>query len=188
MRIRQAIGILKAKEAGADFRQHDLEKALGLLSKKPEVVERIACKPHWCRFWGSRYFVEPALVYERFGDGRCWGTLSPTNTRPNHYLIMGDSSWSDCRGSTSAAFYTALDQLILPAIEEQYGSDTFWCEECGNEWWEEENTCCSRERCWPALDSEGCGWCFPCYRNYYVSKSQKRRWAAKKAERKGARP
>lgn len=182
MRFRTAKKILKILDTPrlcgrSPLRPDKIHEALGIMSRAPRAVERLVCRPTRIRFWGQYSVVTPALVYQRFGDGRCWGTLSPMNTRPNFYLIMGDSSWEADPDSDS--FRDAFDEEIYPAIDEQYGTTDFWCDVCDKEYAEIGDECCLPDRAFPSRDPDGSVWCFPCYptgwRDYHCRQVWRRR-------------
>lgn len=165
MNIRIAAKILTTVDRWPRYSIHrpqSVREALSTMSRYPQLVERIVCRPEAVCWWGSDYQIIPALVHERFGDGAFWGTIQPLNTRPEYYLVMGDSAWE-----RPDAIWDVLDSDILPAIEDQYGRHDFECDFCDcTGWGQGHDDCeCYDERGWPALDDEcGCGWCFPCYR------------------------
>lgn len=43
--------------------------------------------------WTQPYMVRPALIKERFGNGRRLLWISPTMHRPNYYLVWVDDRW-----------------------------------------------------------------------------------------------
>ena len=48
-----------------------------------ETLKRLTRK-RLVRFWGRRYFVTPALVAEKLGDGKKLIRFEPMDTRPNY--------------------------------------------------------------------------------------------------------
>jgi hypothetical protein len=141
-------------------RPHTVREALSVMSRHPRLVERIACRPEVVHWWGCDCEIKPALVHHRFGDGSFWGTVSPLNTRPDYYLVMGDSSWAQ-----PDAIWDVLETDILPAIEDQYGRFDRECDLYYD------------ELGWPALnDNCGCTWQFPCYRAVMARQYRCDRW------------
>jgi hypothetical protein len=100
--------------------------------------------PHKRRMWGQDVQCEPKLVTEVFGDGKKLICLTPTNTRPNYYVVRVDSTWSLSNWADGELFIDHLDD-IYEAIEDEYGRS-----------YDEET---EEHRGWPALsDDSGSSW------------------------------
>lgn len=111
------------------------------------AMERF-CKPRMASLWGQKSRVTPALVPVVFGDGKKWICLTPAATRPNYYVILGDSAW-DLDNSGNNPFCEYLEQ-VYQAIETSFGNSDDEREEGETKrQWE-------RRTNWPAL-STGCG-------------------------------
>lgn len=100
-------------------------------------------------FWGSDHDVTPLLVDEVLGDGMTLCQMVPLNTRPDYYVIRIDGSW--LKGDEDAFYDDGLEQ-IYQAIEDQYGSRDFYCEDCGESGWNDSDCSCNESREWPALN------------------------------------
>lgn len=183
MKVRTAKQILRTIDSrrlrqGRIHRPATVREALRVMSRFPKVVDKMVCTPQTVHRWGYDHVITPVLIYQRFGDGGFWGTLSPMNDRPEEYLIMGDSAWAADPNSDS--FRDALDRDIYPAIEDQCGSQQFYCDICNKTYAENGDRCCKDERAWPALDDEGSSWCFPVFdaqrANDYRFARAGRRW------------
>jgi hypothetical protein len=99
-------------------------------------------KPYWTRFWGRRCKVKPKLVTAVLGDGKTLISLTPLNTRPQHYFVFIDSSWFPTQDGEE--IYDHLDE-ICDAIEDEFGCKYY----DGN----------PKPNGWPALDLDaGCSW------------------------------
>lgn len=70
------------------------------------------------RFWGRLHFITPRLSSAIFGDGMQLIYVTPLNTRPNHYVVRVDSSWTDFN---SDDFRDHIDEILLD-LEEEYGN------------------------------------------------------------------
>jgi hypothetical protein len=66
--------------------------------------------------WGSEHKITPLLVTEVFGDGRALFAIIPLNTRPNYYVVRGDSSGKGMSTNETADWI----EKIRDAIEEDY--------------------------------------------------------------------
>lgn len=45
------------------------------------------------RLWGQKHTITPRLVGQIWGDGKKLIGIQPLNTRPNYYVVCGDSNW-----------------------------------------------------------------------------------------------
>lgn len=90
--------------------------------------------------WTKPYWVQPALVKRRFGNGKKLLALTPIMHRPNYYLVWIDDRWDLHNGDE---WLDVLDQ-IWEAIGEEFCSrsedsdDYQWPEEDsagGCAWW-----------------------------------------------------
>lgn len=57
---------------------------------KPSTLTSLT-SPRTATLWGNDYTITPALVSRIDGDGLRLLTVTPTNTRPNYYLVRVDS-------------------------------------------------------------------------------------------------
>lgn len=90
--------------------------------------------------WTQPYMVRPALLKEKFGNGKRLLWLSPIMHRPNYYL-----AWVDDRWDLDNEFREHLDDIIN-AIGEEFGTRDH----------AEENPQPYR---WPEEDlDDGCSW------------------------------
>jgi len=90
--------------------------------------------------WTQPYWVRPALIKKRFGNGKRLLALTPIMHRPHYYLVWIDSEWD-------------LDEDVwLDRLEEIWEAIS---EECGSRPEDAE------EYNWPEEDSAGgCAWWF----------------------------
>lgn len=68
------------------------------------------------RFWGSAYRITPLVVPAVFGDGRALFHITPLLTRPNFFVVRGDSSWLNVWPGSSWA--TIHDHAIHDVLDE----------------------------------------------------------------------
>jgi hypothetical protein len=128
-----------------------------------EVPQRVS-------FWGHEHTITPLLVPAIFGDGRSLVAITPLLTRPNYFVVRGDSSWIDERFAGPGAVTSAFDEVleegdyyalaphmemlgdgVYGAIEEAFGR---WRDESHRD---EEDTDADYE--WPVVDlGFGCSW------------------------------
>jgi len=66
--------------------------------------------------WTRAHFVTPRLLTRQFGDGNYLLGITPTNYRPNYYVVCGDSEWF----SDSDAMRERLDEVTV-AIADEFG-------------------------------------------------------------------
>jgi len=93
--------------------------------------------------WGQESETTPTLVHTVFGDGRSIITLEPTNSRPDYYVMLADSSINSFEDALE--FIADNEELVFQAIEEEYGNvDDQQYDEDDNEietpeddWWED---------------------------------------------------
>jgi hypothetical protein len=111
-------------------------------------------EPHERRWWGQPHTVKPVIVDEVFGDGEKLICLSPTNHRPEYYVVQVDSSWNLDNFAEGELLCEHLDE-IYDAIEGQFGRPY----EHGDH---EEDECPDEEKCYvgfPGLSEDGgCSW------------------------------
>jgi hypothetical protein len=90
--------------------------------------------------WTEPYMVRPALVKQKFGNGKRLLWLSPTMHRPNYYLAWVDDGWD-----LDSDFRDHLDDIIQ-AIGEEFGTRDHTSEN-------------PRPYRWPEEDlDDGCSW------------------------------
>ena len=72
-------------------------------------------------FWGRDYFITPRVLPTPLGDGQRLIYFTPLNTRPNHYVVMVDSTW--CPHFSADAVDTVADHCdeISEALEDYFG-------------------------------------------------------------------
>ena len=105
-------------------------------------------KRHRTRFWGRTYMVKPRLVDEIFGDGKKLFGIEPLNSRPNYYVIRGDSKWDVSNWADGETIGQHIEE-ILESIEEQFG----------RAWYDDDPPQRKSGRPFPALnDDVGVGW------------------------------
>lgn len=107
------------------------------------------------RLWGQKHTITPRLVGQIWGDGKKLIGIQPLNTRPNYYVVCGDSNWD----LESDEFMDLAEDEIFTAIEEEYGSRD--CRYCGGSFGEDGCEHCRGEdwREFPALNIDA-GWCW----------------------------
>jgi len=76
-------------------------------------------KPHLRKLWGSDREVHPKLVTEVFGDGKLLVGITPTNTRPEYYVVRVDSKFAGRLDDTD--FRDLLDE-VYDSIFDQFGN------------------------------------------------------------------
>jgi hypothetical protein len=87
--------------------------------------------------WGRAYMVRPALVKQRFGNGKRLIALIPILHRPNYYLVYVDNGW----GLSNFDDDPLIDHLddIYEQIAHEFGQR------------DEDDA----EYCWPEEDFDG---------------------------------
>lgn len=111
-------------------------------------------KPYFTNFWGRKKLVRPKFVEEILGDGLQLLSVTPLNTRPQHYYIRVDSRWDTSNEGEGETVADHLDE-ILDAIEDQYDS-------CEEQW-----------KPWPALNWDGGSWMSVCPEQAKVTNEHK---------------
>ena len=117
-----------------------------------ETLKRLTRK-RLVRFWGRRYFVTPALVAEKLGDGKKLIRFEPMDTRPNYYVVFVDSSWNTSNWEPCKEHICDHLDEIRAAIREQYRErwETWYSDKAGREY--------HRRNRFPALcDASGASW------------------------------
>lgn len=142
--------------------QRDTEEA-GLTLR--ELVET----PHMAWLWhkGDARLIRPVLIEQVFGDGLQLFGFTTINSRPNYYVIQGDSRWSDdwMLDGYGGGFGDHVDE-VYDAIENEWGPSH--CGECLERYGQRDDgadpcTACEDatpdEGEFPSLDWEGgCSW------------------------------
>jgi hypothetical protein len=113
--------------------------------------------------WGQEREISPVLCDTVYGDGLKLFRLTTINSRPNYYVVRGDSSWAaelDPDAKTGTDFRDVLDQ-VLGDIEAQFGralpEEAEFDDEDGA--WLDEDGAPVEKAEWPALDDEtGTAW------------------------------
>lgn len=72
---------------------------------------------HRERFWGQMYMVSPVFIREVFGDGKVLVWFESMDSRPNYYVLRGDSGWLNDVGEVILEPDTCAD--IIRTIEDQ---------------------------------------------------------------------
>lgn len=123
------------------------------MAQKKLSIEQIIeneMKPRDFRHWGHDYKnFSPVLASKQHGDGQRLMWFAPLNTRPNYYLIRVDSQLPTSTDGVEDEdeFYNFKEDVLIPALEDEFGS-------C----WDGED---EDGKPWPALDlSAGCSWGF----------------------------
>jgi hypothetical protein len=121
-----------------------------------DVMRRVIEQPKETRHWGRSTTCTRHYVTSQIGDGRAILILVPLATRPESYAVRFDSrmdAWSDYCGEWGDCVIDA----VYEAVEEEYGSNEFWCETCNHS--DCDCECCESERWFPALNlSCGSSW------------------------------
>ena len=102
-----------------------------ITKKELEILEPFS-KRHKTRLWGQESETTPTVVHTVFGDGKSVVTLEPTNSRPDYYVILADSSFNCFEDFLR--FMAENEELVLQAIEGEYGNaDDTQYDDDGNE-------------------------------------------------------
>ncbi len=78
------------------------------------------CQRHKTTLWGKESETTPTIVHTVFGDGGSMVTFEPADSRPDYYVILADSSFKCFEDFLD--FMRENEELVLQAIEEQYGN------------------------------------------------------------------
>lgn len=81
--------------------------------------------------WFQKHKTTPTIVHTVYGDGKQLISLDPTNTRPDYYIILADSSIKCFENALD--FVADNEELIFQSIEEEYGNSDDWFDEDGGE-------------------------------------------------------
>jgi len=82
--------------------------------------------------WGQPRETVPTIVHTVFGDGGSLITLDPTNSRPDYYIMLADSSITCFEDAL--VFISHNEELVFQTIEEEYGNeDDPQCDDDGYE-------------------------------------------------------
>lgn len=90
-------------------------------------------KKHKTKLWGQESETTPTLVHMVFGDGRSIITLEPTNSRPDYYVMLADSSINSFEDALE--FIADNEELVFQAIEEDYGNIDD--QQYDDDWWKD---------------------------------------------------
>lgn len=72
--------------------------------------------------WTQEYTIAPALCDTIYGDGTRLFSLTTINSRPNYYVIRGDSTWTEAFEQRPGVDFGEFTDQIRDDLEAQFGS------------------------------------------------------------------
>jgi hypothetical protein len=94
-------------------------KTREITTKELKQLKSYACE-QTAYLWGHKYKTTPTIISVVFGDGGSLISLEPTNSRPDYYIMLADSSIKSFEDAIH--FISENEELVFQAIEEEYGN------------------------------------------------------------------